>query len=134
MKKLNFERTGQRENIKNGKLYDIFGTVINCTNEQDGQILCLYSDGNNVYVRDINEMDKKFKKEVNNMSLFLNENEVCPHRASCQYNSGCTGAVSGRENKFVCDYVENGQIKEGMPIRNPMDKTGRMKVIMEQGV
>ena len=45
---------------KTGKIYKTLGTVINCTNEQDGQIMYLYTDGNLTFVREANEFLNKF--------------------------------------------------------------------------
>lgn len=65
--------------------------------------------------------------------MILKEYEVCSLGTQCIYNStdSCSGAKSGRDNEFVCDYVKEGKILEGQPMRMPADKTGRMKVIME---
>ena len=52
----------------------------------------------------------------------------------CKYNNdgSCNGASERRTNSFVCDFVdEYGNILETGHVRNPMDLTGNMKVIME---
>jgi len=63
--------------------------------------------------------------------LVLEIGKKCPYRSKCPYNDNCCGARSNRESVFTCDYVDStGNIKEGM-YRNPMDKTGKQKVLME---
>jgi hypothetical protein len=61
--------------------------------------------------------------------LLLKENEVCPYAARCPYMP-CYGAKANRPNSFKCEFVENGEIKDGMT-RLPGDKTGQMKIILE---
>lgn len=65
--------------------------------------------------------------------MILKENEVCSLGMHCKYNlnNSCAGANSSRKIGFVCDYVKDGKILDGHPIRHPGDKTGRMKVIMD---
>lgn len=65
--------------------------------------------------------------------IIIKEYEACPYANRCKYNHNhtCVGANTSRTNDFVCDYVVNGKIIEGQPIRLPGDKTGKMKVIME---
>lgn len=68
--------------------------------------------------------------------LVLESKEVCPYSAGCPYSTDamgnpCYGTLSSRNNKFVCNYVENGQIIKDASPRIPGDKTGSMKVIME---
>ena len=65
--------------------------------------------------------------------LVIRENECCPHSSRCPYNRNqtCAGAFP-RSAVFNCTYVSNdGVFNEMGQIRNPMDKTGNMKVIME---
>ncbi len=65
--------------------------------------------------------------------LVLKEQEICPYASQCPYNTDvnpCFGARTNRPNKFFCEFVINGKIKEG-GTRLPQDKTGRMKVLME---
>ena len=63
--------------------------------------------------------------------LVLTENQICPLKSKCKYADGCWGTKSNRGNVFTCDFVEpNGTIKEDC-FRNPMDKTGNMKVIID---
>lgn len=58
-------------NLKNGKIYEVLSfDVINKTNEQDGQQMVVYigdkDDGSGkkgIFVREINEFDRKFVKE-----------------------------------------------------------------------
>jgi hypothetical protein len=70
------------------------------------------------------------------MSLHLRKGEICPHRTICPYNKysmgsdSCWGARSERDCDFNCDYVIEGRIQEGFS-RNPMDKTGQMKVLFD---
>lgn len=66
--------------------------------------------------------------------MILEAGKGCHLANGCPYNKPhgyCRGALSDRPNEFVCDYVENGQIITDGGFRNPLDKTGRMKVIME---
>lgn len=65
--------------------------------------------------------------------IVLNENEICSLASQCPYNStdSCYGARANRGTKFTCEYVKNGKILEGQPMRMPQDKTGKMKIIME---
>jgi len=64
--------------------------------------------------------------------LTLKANQPCPYSASCQYNKNdsCYGAKSNRNSVFTCNFVQDGKIIEGQ-YRNPHDKTGQMKIIME---
>ncbi len=66
------------------------------------------------------------------MSLILEAGETCPYGARCPYNTNneCMGAKAGRNIRFNCSYVKNGQIVEGGS-RNKHDQTGQMKIIME---
>ena len=50
-------------NLKNGRLYEVYGTVTNSTNAQDGQTMVLYrSDGDDKrHVREIHEFIQKFE-------------------------------------------------------------------------
>ncbi len=71
--------------------------------------------------------------------ILLEAGQMCPHHNKCPYNATkhggvflCQGANPTRQNLFTCDHVEiNGKIDEGKTMRNPHDKTGKMKVIME---
>jgi hypothetical protein len=68
--------------------------------------------------------------------LILEAGEVCPFGNRCPYNSNgltgpCQGTLSSRQNKFTCEYVQNGKIVEGGSTRLSDDKTGNMKIIME---
>jgi len=64
--------------------------------------------------------------------LVLNENQKCPHSFICPHNqdSQCFGARENRATKFTCNLVENNNIQEN-GFRNPLDQTGKMKVIMD---
>ena len=67
--------------------------------------------------------------------LVLKPNEVCPYSTSCPHNQDgtCFGSRSDRNNQFNCSLVDNnGTFSESTNIqRNPYDKTGNMKIIME---
>ncbi len=66
--------------------------------------------------------------------LVLQENQQCPHSMKCQYNQfeSCMGAHPNRSTVFECSYVnDNGNISENGQIRNSLDQTGQMKIIME---
>ena len=47
-------------NKKKNTKYTYLGKVINCTNKQDGQEMCFYSDGVNFFVREKEEFNDKF--------------------------------------------------------------------------
>lgn len=70
------------------------------------------------------------------MSLFLKVGEICQYRKICPYNKYatgadiCWGARSERDCNFVCDFVIDGKIQEGF-LRNPLDKTGQMKILID---
>ena len=66
--------------------------------------------------------------------LTLNEYEACPHSFRCPYNKNhtCNGATGTRDTKFYCEYYRNGHFVEGGSQRLVEDKTGRMKILMEQ--
>jgi len=62
---------GYYTNNKNGDLYFVEKTVINCTNEVDGQIMVLYykvvkndniPDWDNSFVMSVEEFNEKFTK------------------------------------------------------------------------
>ncbi|MHA1623148.1 MAG: hypothetical protein ACTSVO_13530 [Candidatus Heimdallarchaeaceae archaeon] len=63
--------------------------------------------------------------------LILEGHEVCPHSSTCVYHkqNNCWGANGMRENKFYCTLVDTQE--SGGGYRNPMDKTGRMEVIID---
>lgn len=62
--------------------------------------------------------------------LHIKAGQTCPH-GSCPHSEGCWGMKVGRTTDFSCDFVkDDGSIKENV-FRNPLDKTGKMKVIME---
>ena len=66
--------------------------------------------------------------------LILKENEVCHLAYKCPHNDtskGCYGARAERSYIFTCEFVKNGRIITDSGFRNPLDKTGKMKVIME---
>jgi hypothetical protein len=58
-----FEKFLEMFNIKNKKPYTLLtDEVINATNNQDGQKMVLYTDGEKLYVREIEEFNNKFTK------------------------------------------------------------------------
>jgi len=66
--------------------------------------------------------------------MILKEAEVCHLGTNCPYNQPygtCYGVRKDRDGTFECAYVINGQIIHDAGTRHPMDKTGKMKVIME---
>lgn len=68
------------------------------------------------------------------MSMILESGEACPFSNKCSLNSQsspCFGARSDRMNKFECEYVVNGSLITDSGYRNPLDQTGKMKLIME---
>lgn len=50
------------KNNKNGKIYEVIGECLNCTNAQDGQEMFIYrlSDHDLIFVRSKEEFYKKF--------------------------------------------------------------------------
>ena len=49
--------------IRTNKIYYVFGTIVNKTSGNlDGQELTFYTDGEKLYVREINEFMEKFKE------------------------------------------------------------------------
>ena len=50
------------KNKKKGTEYIYLGDCINCTNSQDGQLMCLYTDGELIFVREKEEFMQKFIK------------------------------------------------------------------------
>lgn len=71
--------------------------------------------------------------------LILEARQTCPHQVTCPYNTTkyggnfvCQGMNSERDTSFTCNKVNpNGTfIKDGQ-MSNPLDKTGKMKIIME---
>jgi hypothetical protein len=47
---------------KTGNEYRKIGVVKNATNENDGQIMVLYTRNGHYYVREVKEFNEKFKK------------------------------------------------------------------------
>lgn len=68
--------------------------------------------------------------------LVLKEFETCPYGNRCPYASDpavvrCQGLNPQRKVRFHCTYVkEDGSIGGGN-LRNPYDKTGKMKLIVD---
>ena len=46
-------------------IYTYIEEVINCTNEQDGQVMILYTKDNLLFVREKEEFYKKFERVIN---------------------------------------------------------------------
>lgn len=69
--------------------------------------------------------------------LVLKEHEVCPYHVICPYVTGsnariCQGTNPHRNTVFTCQYVrQDGSIDPG-GTRNPLDKTGRMEILLEK--
>lgn len=66
--------------------------------------------------------------------MMLEANQVCHLGNGCPYNEpygNCMGVHTERPNTFQCDYVINGRLVITDGSRNPLDQTGKMKVIME---
>jgi len=69
--------------------------------------------------------------------MILKPTEICPYADNCRYHhkneylNFCQGTVE-RDNEFFCQYVDiNGNISENGQLRNSLDITGKMKLIME---
>ena len=52
-------------NKKKGTIYYVTGSCINCTNAQDGQLMILYTDGENNFCREEKEFYEKFEIVTN---------------------------------------------------------------------
>lgn len=74
--------------------------------------------------------------------LILHPKQVCPYISNCpwiksRFVSGtrfpCSGMDPERNHVFTCDFVDdNGCFVEGYGYnRNPLDQTGKMKVLLE---
>ncbi len=67
--------------------------------------------------------------------LTLSENQICQHSNNCPHNQDrtCHGSYSNRNSVFTCNLVnESGNFNENNYMqRNPHDRTGNMKIIME---
>lgn len=68
--------------------------------------------------------------------MILESGEICPYSHHCPLNNpmiggSCFGSRGDRKNTFECEYVVDGKLMAESGYRNPLDKTGRMKVIME---
>lgn len=62
--------------------------------------------------------------------MILKPFEICQY-TNCPYAKDCYGKNPFRKNVFECEYADDlGSIQEGQ-FRNPLDKTGKMKVILE---
>jgi hypothetical protein len=65
--------------------------------------------------------------------LILESGHTCPH-TNCPYDEpagSCNGTKTGRAVAFTCKFATETQILDNGKIRNPLDQTGNMKVIME---
>jgi len=50
------------KHLKTGKIYEVYHKeVINCTNSNDNQKLVLYTNGKDIFVRDLEEFCNKFE-------------------------------------------------------------------------
>lgn len=47
--------------LKTGKVYDVLNIGIDCTNERDGLKIIIYTDGWQIFVRELKEFSEKFK-------------------------------------------------------------------------
>lgn len=47
--------------LKTGNEYTVIGEAINCTDEQDGQQMVIYRNKDQVFVREVNEFQDRFK-------------------------------------------------------------------------
>ena len=65
------------------------------------------------------------------MTMILEAGEQCRYGKACPRSDSCQGLNASRPNIFQCEYVINGQLVENPGARNPLDRTGKMKVIME---
>ena len=65
------------------------------------------------------------------MHMILEAGEVCRFGDTCPQRDLCQGLIKSRPNSFVCEYVQNGILVENPGFRNPLDQTGKMKIIME---
>ncbi len=66
--------------------------------------------------------------------LIIEAGETCPHKDNCKFNDPvgtCFGSKSGRANKFTCEYATLTEVSNDNHVRNPLDQTGQMKIIME---
>lgn len=67
------------------------------------------------------------------MPLILKEYEVCPYASTCPHHSNgstyCHGSNPNRKHIFECKLFVDGKIMDGY--RNPLDQTGKMKIILE---
>jgi hypothetical protein len=63
--------------------------------------------------------------------LILEAGQACPHGNACIYNKNweCQGAHGSRKNEFTCSIVATRE--SGGEFRNPLDKTGKMQVIID---
>ena len=63
IKVLIFDKFKSMLNIKNQKSYTLLSSeIINATNKDDGMIMVLYTDGENLYVRELSEFGIKFEE------------------------------------------------------------------------
>jgi len=63
--------------------------------------------------------------------LILKEGEICPHGHRCQYADSCWGVRSERDGAFTCSFIKEDGTIQNNQARNPLDVTGKMKIIME---
>lgn len=69
------------------------------------------------------------------MTMIFESGQACHFGNICKMNDGtfgpCWGTRSDRNNTFTCEYIENGKLKTEVGFRNPLDQTGKMKVIWD---
>lgn len=53
---------GPWKNNKNGRIYTVTGTRLNCTNDEDGQVMVDYEFDDQRYCREVKEFQVKFTK------------------------------------------------------------------------
>jgi len=65
--------------------------------------------------------------------MILNEKQVCVYGEKCPYsNDGkCQGLNPQRNYTFTCAFINNGEFIKDGHIRNPLDVTGKMKILTE---
>ena len=68
--------------------------------------------------------------------LIIEAGQICPHGNICPHSitadqGVCFGLRRDRKCSFSCSFIDNnGQIQES-GVRNKLDQTGKMRIIME---
>jgi len=67
--------------------------------------------------------------------LKIGSNQVCQFSTTCKFNEtgNCQGAMSSRSTEFTCNLVSQNGVFVESGFRNPLDQTGKMKILMENG-